>query len=297
MNMTDKVKKMTRDTEHFSGVPRTVFITGAGRGIGRATAERFLTRGWTVGVFDITDDVSWADDLPGAMTGRIDVRKTDSWAHALEHFQAQLQPNQNIDVVINNAGLLYAGPFIEGSAEEDSRLVDVNVKGVLFGARAAYPHLKRSRGMLVNLASASAIYGTPDMATYSATKFAVRGLTEALDVEWDPDGIAVVAAWPLYVSSPMLDEVSTAGTRKMGVKLTPDSAAKKIVALVLDRYEPSQNAVASVIRRVMPRSVHHPLDPRTALLAAGSRMSPSGVTRYVNGLLTTDRRLRWSRDS
>ena len=152
-----------------------VLITGAGRGIGRSVAEKLLARGYTVGVYDLSGDEKWAEDNANAIVGSLNVTDPEQWEEALKDFVAKAG---SLDVLVNNAGILYGTPFEEGSFKQDGALVDVNIKGVLYGSRAALPYLKGSRGQVVNLCSASAIYGTPDMATYSATKFAVRGITE-----------------------------------------------------------------------------------------------------------------------
>ena len=81
---------------------------------------------------------------------------------------------------------------------------------------------------MVNLCSASAIYGQPELATYSATKFGVRGLTEALELEWRRYGIRVIAMWPLFVATPMVDGMETASTKRLGVHLTAEDVAAAI---------------------------------------------------------------------
>lgn len=262
---------------------RSVFISGAARGIGRSTALTLARRGWTVGAYDLVDDFAWvaAEDpgRGGIHHGHLDVTDPESWSAALEDFASHT--GGRIDAVVNNAGILYAGPFAEeGSFERDAALVDVNVKGVLNGARAAYPYLKRTPGArLVNIASAAAIYGTPDMAVYSTTKFAVRGLTEALNLEWEQDDITVSAVWPLYAKTGMLDGVATSGTKRMGVRLTADDVAE---------------AVADVVERERGRvaKVHHPVGLQTKIMYAASHFSPAWLIRFANAKFTTDRPVR-----
>lgn len=253
----------------------TVFISGAGRGIGRATAEKLLARGYTVGVFDISGDQEWAADHENAVVGTLDVTDPQQWEAALEKFVSEAG---RLDVLVNNAGILYGTPFEEGSYEQDSALIDVNVKGVHYGSRAALPHLKGSRGQLVNLCSASAIYGTPDMATYSATKFAVRGITEALEVEWEPYGIDVKAVWPLYVNTGMLENVSTDGTKRMGIRLTADDVAEAVV----DCIDHKQGKITKV---------HFPAGLQAKLLYYASQVSAPFLNRFLNAKLTTKRKI------
>ena len=253
----------------------TVSISGAGRGIGRATAEKLLSRGYTVGVFDISGDQEWAADHQNAVVGTLDVTNPQQWEDALKQF---VDRAGRLDVLINNAGILYGTPFEEGSYEQDNALIDVNVKGVHFGCRAALPYLKGSRGQVINLCSASAIYGTPDMATYSATKFAVRGITEALEVEWEPHGIDVKAVWPLYVNTPMLKNVSTDGTKRMGIRITPDDVANAIV----DCIGHKQGKITKV---------HFPVGLQTKLLYYAASIGTPFLNRFINAKLTTKRKI------
>lgn len=258
---------------------RTVFISGAAQGIGRATAQRLAGRGWSVGSYDISDNFDWATG-PNLHTGHLDVTDPEGWENALSEFAQAV--GGHIDVVVNNAGILYGGPFVtEGSYKKDAALVDVNVKGVLFGARAAYPWLKKSPdARLVNIASAAAIYGTPDMAVYSTTKFAVRGITEALDQEWDQDDITVTSLWPLYAKTGMLDGVETSGTKRMGVSLSAEDIAEAITKVV-------------EAPRSKPTKVHHPVGRQAKIMYLASRFSPNWLLRFINAKLTTDRKVRF----
>ncbi|MGV0358548.1 SDR family NAD(P)-dependent oxidoreductase [Corynebacterium mastitidis] len=211
---------------------RSVFISGAARGIGRSTALTLARRSWTVGAYDLVDDFAWvaAEDpgRGGIHHGHLDVTDPESWSAALEDFASHT--GGRIDAV-------------------------------------------------VNIASAAAIYGTPDMAVYSTTKFAVRGLTEALNLEWEQDDITVSAVWPLYAKTGMLDGVATSGTKRMGVRLTADDVAE---------------AVANVVERERGRvaKVHHPVGLQAKIMYAASHFSPAWLIRFVNAKFTTDRPVR-----
>lgn len=248
----------------------TVFISGAARGIGRATAELFASHGWLVGVADIdTDACSWA---AGEAYVRIPLVVTDpdSWEQALRRFAAA--GGGRLDVLVNNAGLLYAGGFEAGNFRTDQALVDVNVTGVLNGSRAGHELLAATPGaMLINLCSAAANYGIPDMATYSATKMAVRGISEALDQEWAEQDIAVRTIWPLYVPTRMIEGVETGGTRRLGVRLTAADVAARIYAVATSR-----NPLAGV---------HHPVGIQSTVMFHASHFAPSTVSRAVTHFL------------
>lgn len=186
---------------------QAIFITGGGSGIGRATARLFADRGWFVGLADVNEAglAGTAALLPAdrVATYTMDVRDRDAWIAALDDFTGR---TGRLDVLFNNAGIGSGGPLAETDFAELDRVVAINFTGVLNGARIGHAYLKATPGScLLNTASASAIYGSSGLATYSATKFAVRALTEALDGEWHPDGIRVRAIVPSFIETPLLD--------------------------------------------------------------------------------------------
>ncbi len=187
---------------------KAIFITGGGSGIGRAVAIKFAGEGWFVGIGDINEEgmAGTRALLPAGrcFTTKLDVRNRGQWDEALGAFA---EAAGGIDVVFNNAGIPIGGALIDCSAEEIERTLDINLKGVLFGAQAAYPWLKaRAPGScLLNTASAAGIYGVPGASVYCATKFGVRAVTESLDGEWAADGIAVRDLMPGFIETPLLD--------------------------------------------------------------------------------------------
>ena len=133
------------------------------------------------------------------------MRDRAAWDTALE--SAATAAGSRIDVVVNNAGIGTGGALAELSVEEIDRCLDINLRGVLYGAQAAYPYLKKTApgSALVNIASAAGITGGNGMSVYSATKFGVRGITESLDPEWAPDGIKVADICPGFIDTPLLE--------------------------------------------------------------------------------------------
>jgi len=186
---------------------QAIFITGGGSGIGQAVAQRFSRAGWRVGLADVNAAglSETAAMLPAGMvsTYRMDVRDRSQWKEALDAFTAT--SGGRLDVLHNNAGIAAGGPFAQAAFDEIDRVVAINLMGVLNGARIGHAFLKATPGScLLNTASASAIYGSSGLAVYSATKFAVRALTEALDGEWHGDGIRVRDLIPGFIDTPLL---------------------------------------------------------------------------------------------
>jgi NAD(P)-dependent dehydrogenase (short-subunit alcohol dehydrogenase family) len=210
---------------------KAIFITGGGSGIGQATAKLFAARGWRVGLADV--NVQGLRDtaamLPAGMaeTYQMDVRDRDGWKTSLDDFTAK--SGGRLDVLFNNAGIASGGPIADMSFEDIDRTVEINLIGVLYGARIGYAYLAKTPGScLLNTASASAIYGSSGLAPYSATKFGVRALTEALDGEWYGAGVKVRDLVPAFIETPLLNG-TTAGSNQSiresvtsaGLELTP----------------------------------------------------------------------------
>jgi len=197
---------------------KAIFITGGGSGIGRAIGEYFAGRGWFVGLGDI-DDAGMTETQARIGSGftyarKFDVRDRAGWTEALEAFS--IASGGRIDVVANNAGIPLGGSLDTNTTEEIERCLDINLKGVLFGAQAALPHLKKTApgSCLLNTASAAGIYGTGGASVYSATKFGVRGITEALDAEWAEFGIKVRDLMPGFIDTPLLDHAPNQGIER-----------------------------------------------------------------------------------
>jgi NAD(P)-dependent dehydrogenase (short-subunit alcohol dehydrogenase family) len=187
---------------------KSIFITGAGSGIGRAVAHLFASRGWFCGLYDVSAPgiAETARTMPvdSYVTGTFDVRDRDGWATAVGQFDDAT--GGQLHALFNNAGIGRHGRY-EDIAQDDSDLVvDVNLKGVLNGIYACLPLLEKTPGSrVVNTASTAGLVGSPMLAVYSASKFAVRGLSEALDVEFSPKNIRVIALCPWFVETPILD--------------------------------------------------------------------------------------------
>ncbi|MCW1958770.1 MAG: SDR family oxidoreductase [Mycobacterium sp.] len=249
-----------------------VFISGAAAGIGRATALTFARRGYRIGGYDV--DLAGLATLRDEVTalggdiaiGELDVTEADDWSAQLQAFTGT---SRRLDILVNNAGVLSHGRFEEIPLAKQRQMIDVNVYGAVTGLHAAFPYLRdTANSQVVNLCSASAIYGQPELATYSATKFAVRGLTEALELEWRRYGIRVIAMWPLFVQTAMVDGMDTHSTKRMGIHLTAEDVAAEIYA------------ATHPTRRGMPK-VHFPVGRQTKVLAGMAQMTPHWMGRLL----------------
>lgn len=251
----------------------TIFISGAAAGIGRATAVAFARRGHRVGAYDI--DLAGLAALREEITalggevaiGRLDVSEAADWAEQLKAFTGE---SRRLNILVNNAGVLSSGRFEDIGLAAQRRMVDINVYGTMAGMHTAFPYLRDTRGaQVVNLCSASAIYGQPELATYSATKFAVRGLTEALELEWRRHDIRVIAMWPLFVATAMVDGLETASSKTLGVHLSAQDVAEEIFS-------------ATHPGRTRLPKVHYPVGRQTKMFTGLAQVSPNWVQRLLN---------------
>ena len=212
---------------------KAIFVTGGASGIGRAIALYFAERDWFVGVGDV-DEAGMRETLGLMKHGfsyqhTFDVRDREAWDRALDGFATAA--GSRIDVLANNAGIPLGGALEQNSVTEIERCLDINLKGVLFGAQAVYPWLKKTApgSCLLNTASAAGIYGTPGASVYSAPKFGVRAITESLDGEWADDGIKVRSIMPSFIDTPLLDHNPNAKSNEdirtrvtdAGLEITP----------------------------------------------------------------------------
>lgn len=196
---------------------KSIFVTGGASGIGRAVAAHFASKGWFVGLADMNEAgmAETAAMIPAGQSSchRLDVRSREDWDRALAAFWEK--SGGRMDVLFNNAGVGRGGPLAETTIEDDDLVVDVNIKGVLYGAKAGFKYLAQTPGScLLNTASAAGIAGVAGMSVYCASKFAVRGLTESLDAEWDEHGIKVCSLMPGFIDTPILDAISMDSNRQ-----------------------------------------------------------------------------------
>ena len=188
---------------------KSIFITGAASGIGRATAIAFAERNWLIGCYDLNSPgLKELEEKIGMDNGffeELDVTDLEATGAALDLFAQK--SGGNIDILFNNAGIDSKEEFAKTSWLEIMNIVNVNFVAGLNLIHRAIPILKSTEGALcVSTASGAATFGAPGMAVYSATKHAIKGLTEALSVELQPHGVRVVDLIPGIIDTGMLPE-------------------------------------------------------------------------------------------
>ena len=217
-------------------VGSVVAITGGGRGIGRATARALIAQGARVAIGDIDAALAQrtAEELGSGTVGlALDVTDRASFATFLDRVEERLG---RLDVLINNAGIMPIGPFLEETDAMAARIVEINLNGAIFGSKLALQRFsQRGTGHLVNIASTAGKAGVSGGATYCATKHAVVGLTEAIRQEVRGTGIGVSVVMPHVVNT----ELGSGLSNTRGFKLVePEDVADAIVgALRTGRYE------------------------------------------------------------
>lgn len=210
---------------------KTIFITGAAHGIGLATAKHFAAQGWFVGLYDINtaalDKLTASGEFPNACSAHCDVTQRESIDKAFTHFSTHT--SGRMDLLINNAGVLTSGNFEDIDANAHELMVDVNIKGLTNVAQLAFALLQQTPGAaMVNLCSVSSVHGLPLLAVYSASKFYVNGLTEALRIEWAKHDIRVTAVKPPLVNTQMGHSVRPELMRKFSVDMQPEEVAEAV---------------------------------------------------------------------
>lgn len=218
---------MSSSTADLSGL--SIIVTGGARGIGRATVERFARQGARVALGDL--DVDLGKEVASSYDGRVvaarlDVADPDSWTE----FLAEVDHLGPWDVLVNNAGIMPLGSVLDESHQKAKTIIDVNVHGVILGTKAVAPGMAQRRsGHIINVASAVGRVALPHGATYSASKFAVVGFSEATRAELAPMGIEVTMVLPTVVQT----ELSAGVPAARGVRpVTAEDVAEVVEAAV-----------------------------------------------------------------
>jgi short-subunit dehydrogenase len=238
---------------------QTAAITGAARGIGKATAQALLRQGMKVAIGDV--DLAAAQQTAselGASTVALplDVTERASFATFLDGAEEQLGP---VDVLVNNAGIMQIGRFVDEDDLTARRMVDINIHGVILGMKLALERMvPRDRGHIVNISSQAGKFGAPGGATYSATKHAVVGLTEAVrgELRLMNAHIDVSYVMPFVVNT----ELGSGLGEARGLKsLQPSDVADAIVDALqhgtVDVWVPKSSKRTNTLGTLLPRTL------------------------------------------
>ena len=188
---------------------KSIFITGAAGGMGSSTARLFKKNGWFVGCYDINE--SSLDELKSELGNediiyeQLDVTNKSQFEECLSNFSKNT--NDTLDILFNNAGITEGGFFDEIPYENHIKIININVIGVINGIYSAASLLKNTENSLcISTSSSSGIMGMEMIATYSATKHAIKGLTESLSAEFSRFDTRVSDILPGVIDTPMISK-------------------------------------------------------------------------------------------
>ncbi|MEH6945624.1 3-ketoacyl-ACP reductase [Bacillus sp. JJ634] len=212
---------------------KTALITGAGRGIGRATALALAKEGVNLGLIglnmtnleELSSELQQFDIKVSAASA--DVSDLEAVNHAVAHIKSELG---DIDILVNNAGIAKFGGFLDLTPEEWERIIRVNLMGVYNVTRTVLPGMiERKSGDIVNISSTAGQKGAPVTSAYSASKFGVLGLTESLMLEVRKHNIRVTALTPSTVATDLAYEANLISGNPENV-MQPEDLAELLVA-------------------------------------------------------------------
>lgn len=266
--------------------PRKVAITGGARGIGRTTAAVFQSAGAEVVIGDLDGDQcrDVAAQLGPAVTGLpLNVADPASFADFLDNASAAMG---GLDVLVNNAGIMPTGAFLDEDEAMTDRMIAVNLRGVITGTRLAAARFQQNRqeGSIVNVASLAGLFGAPAIATYTATKAAVVMLTESLAKEFSGTGIHVAMVLPGVVRTELSAGAHYPRWMERIAAVDPDDVARAIASVVQTprtRVSVPRSLEAVVaVRSLLPSSVSRRLDRLVGLDSAFTQADPAARARY-----------------
>jgi NAD(P)-dependent dehydrogenase (short-subunit alcohol dehydrogenase family) len=259
------------DTSNLQG--RTVLVTGAGSGIGRETALLAARRGADLVICDV-DDAGLAEVEASARTlGRsviarhVDVADRDQMRDFAEAVHGETGP---VDLLVNNAGVALAAGFLDTELEDWDWIVPINLMGVVHGCHFFVPRMveRGTGGHVVNVSSMAGFHATPVLVAYTATKFAVLGLSEALREELRPHGIGVTAICPGIINTPL-----TRTSRARGAVADP-KVRERVIAVYNRRNYGPERVARNILKAVERNRAVAPVAAEAWIAYAIKRISP-----------------------
>jgi NAD(P)-dependent dehydrogenase (short-subunit alcohol dehydrogenase family) len=242
---------------------QTAAITGGARGIGRVTALAFVRQGMKVAIgdVDLPAALETAAELGDSAVGLpLDVTDRASFAAFVDATEEQLGP---LDVLINNAGIMPIGPFLEEDDATAQRILDINVLGVIIGMKVALPRMRtRGRGHVINIASQAGKYGFPGGATYCASKAAVINLSRAVRKELRGSGVDISLISPVAVNTELglgLAEPRQRQFRKIEPQQVADAIVETLHVPKFDVHVPKALSISERASALLPIGVQDSL--------------------------------------
>ncbi len=253
---------------------RTVLVTGAASGIGRATALACAARGADLAVCDVDEEnlERTGQELRArgceVLAQRVDVASAEEMARFADAVHERVAA---VDVLVNNAGVALAGGFLDTSLEDWDWIVSINLRGVVHGCHAFVPRMvARARGgHVVNVASAAGFFASEALCAYATTKFAVVGLSEALREELARHGIGVTAVCPGFIDTPI-----TRNARLRGPAASHPDARRLMIDFYRRRGYGPERVARNLLKAIQRDRAVAPISPEAWLLYTLKRAAP-----------------------
>jgi len=275
------------DVTNLSG--KTALVTGAGSGIGRATATAFAHRGANLVICDLNDAALAETSETIRQLGRtvlsytVDVADPDAMCAFADTVHQQTEA---VDILMNNAGVALGGGSLHTNLEDWDWIIGINLRGVIHGCHYFLPAMvKRGRGgHVVNVSSMAGYFATEALAAYCTTKFAVLGFSEALREEVAPHGIGVTAICPGIINTPI-----TATSPYRGPDATPETR-QYAVEMYRRRNYTADRVAAGVLKAIQRNRAVAPISPEAWLLYYLKRFAPRLLARLSRIIRTRSQR-------
>ncbi len=276
------------DVRSLSG--KTVLVTGAASGIGRASAHAFAERGASLVLCDVDEEnlVRVEKELVGAgrsvLARRVDVARADEMAAFADVVHERVAA---VDLLMNNAGVAVGAGFLDTTLEDWDWIVSVNLRGVVHGCHYFVPKMveRGAGGHVVNVASAAGFVASEALAAYCTTKFAVVGLSEALREELARHGIGVTTVCPGLIDTPI-----TRNSPLRGPAARNPEARQRMIEVYQRRGYSPERVARNVLKAVQRNRVIAPVSPEAWTLYYLKRAAPWLVRRLGEMLGRRSRR-------
>ena len=264
-------------------IGRVGVVTGAGSGIGRATALALAERGADLAICDIDEGglKATADRARGTgrqvLEMRVDVANAEEMRAFADRTFAELR---RVDVLVNNAGIGIGGEFVHVPLQEWDTILGVNLKGVVHGCTFFTPRMIEADhpSHIVNVASMAGYFAAPGMSAYCATKYAVVGFSECLRLELQASGIGVTAICPGIINTPIVR------TGRIYGPLATDENRERGVALYEKRGYGPERVAKNILRAIQRNRAVAPVSPEAWIGYYVKRLFP-GFTRWLSGVM------------